>query len=67
MESKVDDTLSDSSGSFRKTNVIPLAFEKTRMTKPESLKSLRVIWTGMVSGELAASGFGEVNDGVVER
>lgn len=47
MESKVDETLRDSRGSFRNTTVIPFCFEKTRITKPESLMSERVIWSGM--------------------
>jgi len=67
IESNVEDTFRDSRGSFRNTRVIPLAFEKTRITKPDSLKWLKVICTGIVRGELAATGSGDVNDGVVER
>lgn len=52
IESKVEETLSDSSGSFRKTTVIPFCFEKTKMTKPDNLKSERVIWRGIVNGVL---------------
>lgn len=58
--SNVDETLSDSNGSFRKTSVIPFAFEKTRMIKPVNRNCERVICSGMVKGEEAASGIGEV-------
>ena len=47
--------MSDSSGSFRNTRVIPFCFEKTKITKPESLKSDRVICRGMVRGVLKIS------------
>ena len=67
MESKVDETLSDSRGSFRKTKVRPFCLEKTRMMNAESLMSDSVIFKGIVRPEDAARGRGEVNDGVVER
>lgn len=67
MASKVDETLSDSRGSLRKTRVRPFCLEKTRMMKAESLISDNVICSGMVRPEEAARGCGEVNDGRVER
>lgn len=67
IESNVDETFSDSRGSFRKTRVIPFAFEKTRMMNPDSRKSESVICSGIVSGAEAARGVGDVKDGVVER
>lgn len=60
IESNVDDTLRDSRGSFRKTRVIPLALENTRMMKPERRKSDSVICRGMVRGDDAARGVGDV-------
>ena len=65
--SNVDDTLNDSNGSLRKTKVMPLAFEKTRIINPERRISERVICKGMVRGADAANGHGEVNEGVVDR
>lgn len=56
MESKVEETLSDSSGSFRKTRVRPFCLEKTRMIKADNLISDRVIWSGMVKPDDAANG-----------
>lgn len=67
IESKVEVTLRDSSGSFLKTIVMPFAFENTSITNPSRRKSDNVIWIGMVRGELAASGVGEMKSGVVER
>ena len=67
MASKVEDTLSDSRGSFLKTRVIPFWLEYTRMMNAESLISESVICIGMVRPEAAANGCGEVNEGVVER
>lgn len=67
MESKVDETLSDSRGSLRKTRVRPFCLENTRMMNAESLMSDSVICRGMVRPEDAARGCGEVKDGVVER
>jgi hypothetical protein len=64
MESKVDETLSDSSGSFRKTNVKPFCLENTKMIKADSLKSDKVIWSGMVRPDEAARGCGEVKSGL---
>lgn len=43
MESKVDETFSDSRGSLRKTRVSPFCFENTRIIKADSLMSERVI------------------------
>ena len=43
IESNVEETLSDSRGSFRKTKVMPFCLEKTRMTKPDNLISDKVI------------------------
>lgn len=65
IESNVEETFSDSSGSFRKTTVMPFCFEKTRTTNPESLKSERVICRGIVSGVLYAAIF--VSDHVGKR
>lgn len=48
----MEETLRDSSGSFRKTNVNPFCFEKTRMMKAESLISDKVILRGIVRLEL---------------
>lgn len=56
IESKVDETLSDSRGSLRKTKVSPFCFEKTSIMKAESLISERVICRGIVRPEAAASG-----------
>lgn len=67
MASNVDETLSDSSGSLRKTRVRPFCFEKTRMMKAESLISDKVIERGIVKPEAAANGCGEVNDGFESR
>lgn len=85
MESKVDDTLSDSRGSFLKTSVKPFCLENTRMMIADSLISERVICSGMVRPDLferissrmyldlgscsyaAAKGWGEANEGLVER
>ena len=63
----MDDTFSDSSGSFLKTSVSPFCFEKTRIMNAESLNSERVICSGIVRLDEAASGWGEVNEGLVER
>lgn len=63
MESKVDDTLSDSRGSFRKTTVKPFCLEKTRIIKAESLISDNEIERGIVRPEAAAKGCGDVNTG----
>lgn len=65
--SNVDDTRNDSSGSLRKTRVIPFALEKTRMTNPDKRNSDNVIWSGIVRGTDAASGQGDVKDGVVDK
>jgi hypothetical protein len=67
MESKVEETLSDSRGSFRKTSVRPFCFENTRMMKAESLMSDSVMESGIVSPEAAASGCGEVKLGFEYR
>jgi ribosome biogenesis SPOUT family RNA methylase Rps3 len=58
--SNVEETLRDSRGSLRKTRVIPLAFENTRIMKPERRNCDSVICSGIVSGDDAASGIGEV-------
>lgn len=60
MESKVEETLRDSSGSLRKTKVRPFCLENTSMINAESLISERVILRGIVRPEAAASGWGEV-------
>lgn len=65
--SKVDDTLSDSKGSFRKTSVRPFCLEKTNMMKADNLISESVICKGMVRPEEAARGCGDVNEGFVDR
>lgn len=56
MESKVDETFSDSRGSLRKTNVRPFCFENTRIIKADNLMSERVICKGMIRPEAAARG-----------
>jgi hypothetical protein len=56
-----------SSGSFRKTKVIPFCFEKTNITNPDNRISDRVICNGIVNPDPAASGLGLANDGFVER
>ena len=63
----MDETLSDSRGSFRKTSVRPFCLENTSIMKAESLNSDKVICRGMVRLEEAASGWGEVKEGLVER
>lgn len=63
IESKVDETLRDSSGSLRKTSVKPFCREKTSMMKAESLISDKVICNGMVRPASAARGCGDVKDG----
>lgn len=67
MASNVEETLRDSSGSLRKTRVRPFCLEKTRIMKADSLISDRVICRGIVRPDDAASGCGEVKDGLVER
>jgi len=67
MESKVDETLRDSSGSLRKTNVRPFCFEKTRMINADSLISDKVIDSGIVNPAAAAKGCGDVKLGLAER
>lgn len=56
MESKVEETFRDSRGSLRKTRVNPFCREKTRMMKAESLISDKVICSGIVNPDAAASG-----------
>lgn len=63
----MEDTLSDSSGSFRKTSVRPFCFEKTSMMNADSLISDNVICRGIVRPEEAARGCGDVNEGLVDR
>ena len=63
----MEDTLSDSSGSFRKTKVRPFCLEKTSMINADSLISERVIFRGIVRPEEAARGCGEVKEGFVDR
>lgn len=63
IESKVEETLRDSRGSFRKTKVNPLDFENTTMMNADNLISDNVICNGMVSPASAARGCGDVNDG----
>lgn len=67
MESKVDDTLSDSRGSLRKTRVRPFCFEKTRMMNADSLISDKVIDRGIVRPDAAARGLGDVKLGFESR
>lgn len=67
MESKVEETLIDSSGSLRKTIVKPFCFEKTKITKADSLISDKVIDRGIVSPAAAASGCGDVKEGFADR
>lgn len=67
MESNVEETLRDSRGSFRKTSVTPLDFEKTRIMKADNLISERVILIGIVRPDAAARGSGEAKDGLVDR
>lgn len=67
MESKVDETFSDSKGSLRKTNVRPFCFENTRIMKADNLMSERVIFKGMVRPEAAARGRGDVKEGLVDK
>jgi hypothetical protein len=54
MESSVDDTLSDSSGSLRNTSVRPFCREKTRMIKADKRISESVICSGIVKPALHA-------------
>lgn len=67
MESKVDETLSDSRGSFRKTSVSPFCRENTSMMNADSLISDSVICSGIVNPDEAASGCGDVKDGFENR
>lgn len=67
MESKVEETLRDSSGSFRNTKVNPFCLEKTRMMNAESLISDRVICRGIVNPDAAANGRGDAKDGFEKR
>ena len=67
MESKVDDTLSDSRGSFRNTKVRPFWRENTSIMNADILNSERVICRGIVRLEDAASGCGDVKEGRVDR
>ena len=67
MASNVDETLSDSRGSLRKTRVRPFCLEKTRMMKADNFISERVICKGIVRPEEAASGCGELKEGRVDR
>ena len=67
MASNVEDTFSDSSGSFRKTSVRPFCREKTSMMNADSFTSESVICIGIVRPEEAAIRCGEVKDGLVER
>jgi hypothetical protein len=67
MESKVDETLRDSRGSFRKTRVRPFCFEKTRIMNADNLISDNVIESGIVSPVAAARGFGDVKLGLESR
>lgn len=48
----MEETLSDSRGSFLNTKVKPFCLEKTRMMKADSLISERVICNGMVKPDL---------------
>ena len=66
MESNVEETLSDSKGSFLKTSVKPFCLEKTRITKPERRMLDRVICNGIVKPDDAASGCGEAKSGLLE-
>jgi len=66
-ESNVDETLSDSRGSFRKTRVIPFCRENTRMTNPERRISDKVMEIGIVSPEAAARGCGDAKSGLVDK
>ena len=63
MESKVDETLSDSSGSFRNTMVRPFCFENTTMMNADNLISDRVNDKEMVNPDAAAKGCGDVKSG----
>jgi hypothetical protein len=67
MESKVEETLMDSRGSLRKTIVSPFCFEKTNITKADNLISDKVIDRGIVRPAAAASGCGDVKDGLADR
>ena len=67
MESKVEETLRDSRGSFRKTRVRPFCLEKTNIMKPDNLISDNVIDNGIVSPAAAANGWGDVKVGLEER
>lgn len=63
MESKVDETLRDSSGSLRKTIVRPFCLENTNMMKADSFISDNVNDRGIVSPDAAARGCGDVKLG----
>jgi len=65
IESKVLETLTESTGSLRKTSVKPFCFEKTRIIMPESWKAERRRNIGTVKGESAAKTPREVKDGVI--
>ena len=67
MVSKVEETLSDSKGSFRKTSVMPFCLENTNITNPLNLKSLNVICNGIVKPLLAANGLGLAKLGLLLR
>lgn len=67
IESKVDETLRDSRGSFRKTKVNPFCLENTTMMKADNLISDKVICNGIVSPASAARGCGDVKDGLENR
>lgn len=67
IESKVEETLSDSRGSLRKTRVRPFCREKTRITKPDRRISDSVMETGIVRPEAAARGCGDAKDGFVDK
>lgn len=67
MESKVEDTFRDSSGSFRNTRVKPFCLENTRMMNADSLMSDRVILRGIVRPDAAARGCGEAKEGLVDK
>lgn len=67
MESKVEETLSDSRGSFRKTKVNPFCLEKTTIMNADNLNSDNVICSGIVRPEDAANGWGEVKDGLENK
>ena len=65
MESKVLETLTESTGSLRKTSVRPFCLEKTRMMMPDNWKEESRRNIGTVNGTSAARIPLDVNEGEI--